>query len=334
MCDGLRVRGLHVSYGPVRAVSALDLDVARGEIVAVLGRSGSGKSSLLRAVAGLVKPSAGTVSWDGADVTRRRTPKRDFGLLASAPSLFPKYDVAGNVAYGLGSWARGDRERRVAELLGRLGLAEFADARVDALTDEQGRRVALARSVAPRPRLLLLDEPLGGMGGRERANLGSELVALLRAEGVPALYVTHAVDEAFAVADRVLFLQDGCVVQSGTPRDLREHPASRTVAEHLGFAPFLAGSADGETVTTALGTVPGPGLTGPVLVGLGPEGLRLAAAGQPLRVRSESARPGFVEVAVRLPDGQTGYLRVPAKQGRPEVGVMLDAAGCVVVPAE
>lgn len=332
MADGLRIRGLDVRYDRVEAVSGLDLTVAPGEIVAVLGRSGSGKSSLLRAIAGTVVPAAGTIEFDGDDVLAVKPHKRDFGLMLSGPNLFPRYNVAKNVEYGLGKWPRRDRARRVAEVLGRLGLSDLADLPVTGLSEGQGQRVALARSLAPRPRLLLLDEPLGGVEGAERTELVSELVRLIRDEDVTALYVTHAHDEALAIADHVGVLQAGELVQFGTPEQILRTPSSRAVAEFLGYGPFISGTVQGPDVVTALGAVPNPGLSGDVLVGLGREGLRVVESGRRLRVRSEQARMGYAEVAVRLPDSQTARLHIPEKTGLPEIAVAIDPADCVVVP--
>ncbi len=334
MGEGLRVRDLRVAYGAVRALKGVDVDVAPGEIVALVGRSGSGKSSLLRAVGGTVTPTGGSVAWDGIDVTRRKPHKRDFGLIVTAPTLFDRYTVSGNVSYGLRSWSRYARNRRVLESLGRFGVAHLRDARVQDLTSGQARRVSLARSLAPSPRLMLLDEPFGAMAGQERAELSALLIAVLREEGIAAIYVTHAVDEAVGSTDRILVLDSGRVAQDGLPPVVRHRPATRSVAEHFGFAPFLVGNVERGTVVTELGVVPSQGRAGQVQVGVGPTGLAVDPRGVKVAVRSERMMAGFVEITVRLPSGKTAHVRTDEKHGAQTIGVALNSDDCVVLPVE
>lgn len=333
MAAGVSIRQLEVRYDQVVAVDGLDLDVSPGEIVAVLGRSGSGKSSLLRAIAGLVDPSAGSVTVDDVEVTTVKSHKRPHGLMLSAANLFPRYDVSGNIEYGLGKLPRRQRQRRVGELLDRFGLAGVANAKIEDLSEGQSQRVAVARTLAPRPQVLLLDEPLGGVEGDDRADLVNEITRYVRDESASALWVTHMVEEAFSFADRVVILDRGHVVQLGEPEQVRFLPRNRLVAEYLGFGPFLEAESDGQVATTALGAIPARGLTGSVLVGLSSEGLRLDPAGISVRVRSVRARPGFVEISVRLPDGQAAVIRTVRAVDDPDVAVALDAAGCVIVPS-
>lgn len=332
MGEGLRVVGLSVAYGAVRALSDVDLDVAPGEIVAVVGRSGSGKTSLLRAVAGMVTPTAGTVAFGGAEITRSKPHKREFGFVVTAPHLFDRYTVGGNVSYGLGSWPRADRQGRVREVLDLFDVADLADRHVSDLTNAQARRVSLARSLAPRPRLMLLDEPFGEMDRRDRAELSQQMIDTLRDEGIPTLYVTHSIDEAFDAADRLVVLDGGLVAQDGPVPLVRHRPATRTVAEHMGFGPFLAGHARDGVVTTVLGSVPSQGRTGDVLVGIGIGGLRPDPVGVEVLVSGQRVMSGFVDVVVQLPDGQTAHVRAGDTSGVHEVAVALDPQGCVVLP--
>ncbi len=176
MSTGLQVRDLVVRFGSTLAVDHVDVDLAKGEVLALLGPSGSGKSSLLRGIAGLEPLAAGSVAWDGIDVTREPVHRRGFGVMFQDGQLFPHRDVAGNVGYGIEHLPRAERAARIRELLELVGLAGFESRPVTSLSGGQAQRVALARSLAPRPRLLLLDEPLSAL---DRA-LRERLVALLR----------------------------------------------------------------------------------------------------------------------------------------------------------
>ena len=211
MSGGLAVRGVEVTLGGHRVLGGVDLDVAPGEAVALLGPSGVGKSTLLRVVAGLVTPDAGAVTWDGVDLLGVPAHRRGIGLVFQDAVLFPHRDVAGNVGYGLEAAGASSAERReeVSRLLGLVDLAGFEDRAVDTLSGGQAQRVALARALAPRPRLLLLDEPFGALDRDLRERLGAEVRDLLRAQGIPALHVTHDEAEAALVADRVVALVRG-----------------------------------------------------------------------------------------------------------------------------
>lgn len=203
-CDaGLRVRGLTVSYDGSDILRDVDLAVAPGEIVALLGPSGSGKSSLLRCIAGVQQPASGTIAWDGMDITSTPAHRRRIGLVFQDPLLFPHRDVGANIGFGLASQGR---QERIAELLELVGLAGFERRDVATLSGGEAQRVALARALAPRPRLLLLDEPFGALDRDLRDRLAVDVRALLRAEGTPAIHVTHDREEARLVADRVVQL--------------------------------------------------------------------------------------------------------------------------------
>jgi thiamine transport system ATP-binding protein len=207
--SGLSVRGLCVDLGGVRVLDGVDLDVGAHEVVALLGPSGAGKSTLLRAVAGLVEPASGTVAWDGDDLGDVPPHLRRIGLVFQDAVLFPHLTVAGNIGYGLPSVAASRRVARVEELLALVDLAGYDDRRVDTLSGGQAQRVALARALAPRPRLLLLDEPFGALDRELRERLADDVRAVLSASDTPALHVTHDEDEALRVGDRVLRLQPG-----------------------------------------------------------------------------------------------------------------------------
>jgi thiamine transport system ATP-binding protein len=232
----LALRGVAIARGGVTVCAHVDLDVGADEIVAMLGPSGSGKSSVLRAIAGLEPLAAGSLTFAGVSLADVPTHRRDFGVMFQDLALFPHLDVAGNVEYPLrrrGVW-RADRRRRSNELLDALGLDGLAGRRIDELSGGERQRVALARALATDPRLLLLDEPLGALDRQLRERLVDDLRSVLRATGTPALVVTHDHDEAFALADRVVLLRDGRTVQSGTPTEVWAAPVDEWVAAFVG----------------------------------------------------------------------------------------------------
>jgi thiamine transport system ATP-binding protein len=239
---GLEVEGLVVRYGATTAVAGVDLAVAPGEVVALLGPSGCGKSTLLRAVAGLEGPTAGTVRWDGAEVTRLPPDRRGFGLMFQDHALFPHRTVGQNVAFGLrmAGRSRGEQAAGVAAALARVGLAGFADRTVDTLSGGEAQRVALARALAPEPRLLMLDEPLGSLDRVLRDDLAAELRTVLGELGLAAVHVTHDQEEAYAVADRIVVMRAGTVVRDGPAAAVWGDPGSAFVARFLGHANVLA----------------------------------------------------------------------------------------------
>ena len=232
---GLSVRGLAVTYGDLHAVDGVDLEVAAGEVVALLGASGSGKSSLLRAVAGLEDVAAGEVAWDGRSMVRVPVHKRGFGLMFQDGQLFEHRDVGSNIAYGLTGLPRAQRGERVREMLELVGLPGFERRRVTTLSGGQAQRVALARALAPAPRLLLLDEPLSALDRALREQLAADVRTILRRGGTTALYVTHDQDEAMTVADRVGVMEAGRLLRLDTPQRLWADPGSSKVARFLGF---------------------------------------------------------------------------------------------------
>ena len=232
---GLSVRGLAVTYGDLHAVDGVDLDVAAGEVVALLGASGCGKSSLLRAVAGLEDVAGGEVAWDERSMVRVPVHKRGFGLMFQDGQLFEHRDVGGNIAYGLNGLPRAQRGERVREMLELVGLPGFERRRVTTLSGGQAQRVALARALAPVPRLLLLDEPLSALDRALREQLATDVRAILRQGGTTALYVTHDQDEAMTVADRVGVMEAGRLLRLDTPQRLWADPGSSKVARFLGF---------------------------------------------------------------------------------------------------
>ncbi|MDQ3627477.1 MAG: ABC transporter ATP-binding protein [Actinomycetota bacterium] len=238
---GLGVRDLSVAFGQTRAVDQVSLDVAPGEVVSLLGPSGCGKSSLLRAVAGLEPTRTGAVAWDGEDLAAVPVHRRGFGLMFQDGQLFGHRDVAGNVEFGLrmAGMAKPERRRRVSELLDLVGLAGQGRRPVATMSGGEQQRVALARALAPRPRLLLLDEPLSSLDRALRERLTGDLHEILRHTGTTALYVTHDHDEAFTIADRVAVMAAGRLLQVAAPRQIWQRPADQSVARFLGYRWFV-----------------------------------------------------------------------------------------------
>ena len=201
---------ISVSFGERRILDGVDLSVGDGEIVALLGPSGSGKSTLLRVIAGLLRAESGTVSWDDEDLTRLPPHKRQIGLVFQDEQLFPHLDVAGNIGFGprMAGWPRQRIAERTDELLDIVRLRGFGNRSIHELSGGEAKRVALARALAPSPRVLLLDEPLTGLDRELHDQLVVELAEIIRSVGTTAIHVTHDLEEASAMADRVLTMTD------------------------------------------------------------------------------------------------------------------------------
>jgi ABC-type sulfate/molybdate transport systems ATPase subunit len=227
----LEIAGLDKRFGAVPALVGLDLRVEAGEFLALLGGSGSGKSTLLRLIAGFEAPDAGSIHLGGQDLTAMPPHARPLNMMFQSYALFPHLSVGNNVAYGLRreGTPRAERDRRVEEALAMVGMGEFAGRMPHRLSGGQRQRVALARALVKRPRLLLLDEPLGALDANLRERTGFELRALQRRTGASFIMVTHDQQEALALADRVAVLEQGRLVQAGPPRacmSARPHASS------------------------------------------------------------------------------------------------------------
>ena len=231
----LDVRDVRVTYprkgGDFEAVRGVSFTLDDGEILALLGASGSGKSSLLRGIAGLETVSAGSVRVNGREMVGVPVHQRGIGLVFQDGQLFPHRNVGRNIAYGIEKlMSRTDVDRRVSELLELIGMSGFAERGVATLSGGQAQRVALARSLASRPEILLLDEPLSALDRALRESLSGELRDIIKEAEIASVYVTHDHEEAFTVADRVAVMVDGLITQIGTREDLLERPASPEVA--------------------------------------------------------------------------------------------------------
>ncbi|MFF3325153.1 ABC transporter ATP-binding protein [Streptomyces sp. NPDC002889] len=291
----LRIESVSKAYGPGATVlDGLDLTVPGGALAAVLGPSGCGKTTLLRIIAGFLQADAGTVTLGGRTLSgpgvHLPPERRRIGIVPQEGALFPHLSVARNVAFGLSGVDRAERRGRSEEMLELVGLAGYGDRMPHELSGGQQQRIALARALAPRPGLVLLDEPFNALDSALRSGVRADVRAALRATGATALLVTHDQQEALSTADLVAVVRGGAIAQCGSPQEVYQRPADPWVAGFVGDAVLLPGTdgtdADGNgTVATALGPVPlattaGRGPAGPRegTVLLRPEQLELTAA--------------------------------------------------------
>jgi len=271
----VRLRAVTKTFGGRRALDDVTLDVRAGEFFSLLGPSGCGKTSLLRLLAGFDVPDAGTIELAGRDMRGVPPHRRDVNLIFQNYALFPHLDAGSNVAFGLRLQGADDISGRVARALAQVGLGGYERRSTTTLSGGEQQRVAIARALVTRPRVLLLDEPLGALDLPLRRGLQEELRRLQRELRMTFVYVTHDQDEALALSDRVAVLRDGRVEQVGTPREIYEHPATRFVAGFVGAANFLDGTGDGLVVRTEDGLVVPSPVRGPVTLLVRPEKLRL-----------------------------------------------------------
>ncbi|MCP3890574.1 MAG: ABC transporter ATP-binding protein [Desulfobulbaceae bacterium] len=242
----LEVSQLSNSYAGKPLLQNVSFSLKKGDILCLLGRSGSGKTTLLRLIAGLEQGQSGTISFDGNDIYATPPHKRGFGMMFQEYALFPHKNVAENIAFGLEMKKLPAEQKRaqVKKMLDLVGLSGFGTRRIDELSGGEQQRVALARSLAPEPRLLLLDEPLGSLDRTLRDRLTMEIRQILKSIGVTAVFVTHDQVEAFSVADKIAVLQSGKLGQFDSPEQLYRYPANREIAKFLGFSNLLDGTLD------------------------------------------------------------------------------------------
>lgn len=283
---GLQLVNVHKSFGNTVALKEVSLEVAQGELVAILGPSGSGKSTLLMVSAGLETPDSGDVRWDGRSLLAVPSHQRGFGLMFQDFVLFPHMNVFDNVAFGLrmAEVEQSEISRRVSQALALVGMDGFEKRDVNTLSGGEQQRVALARSLVPEPRLLMLDEPLGSLDRNLRERLVGELREILQSLRQTAIYVTHDQQEAFTLADQVIIMNAGQIEQSGTPQDIYRRPDSLFVARFLGLDNIFPGEirfVEGNpTADTPIGQFPvNTGLQGPVKLLFRPDSVRIDGAG-------------------------------------------------------
>jgi iron(III) transport system ATP-binding protein len=267
------IKGLVKEYpaigraGVTRAVNEVSLAVEPGELFFLLGPSGCGKTTLLRMIAGFIEPTAGSIAFNGRDVTRTAPNKRNTGMVFQSYALWPHMTVAQNVAFGLGVRKVGaaEKSRRVAEALAQVQMTGYEGRRPTQLSGGQQQRVALARALVVRPDVLLLDEPLSNLDAKLRLELRSQIRQVCKDSGLTTVYVTHDQKEALSMADRVAIMRDGVVRQTGTPRELYRRPRSRFVAEFLGEADFLEATVAGQEGGTVRLDTPAGRLTAAIV---------------------------------------------------------------------
>lgn len=250
MIPQLILDSLNLTYpkGRLPALRDFSLQLGEGEILSLVGKSGSGKSTLLRLIAGLNRPCSGSISMSGQVLTDARTfvrpEQRKIGMVSQGADLFPHLSVGRNIAYGLRGWGRQKRQQRVEQLLEHVDLPDFARRMPNELSGGEAQRIALARALAPRPRLLLLDEPFSNLDTELREHLRILTVDLLRMQNTSAIFVTHHGEDALSVGERVAVIEEGLLVQLGSPREIWESPASLSVASLFGTINALPGSHD------------------------------------------------------------------------------------------
>ena len=328
---GLKVNNIHKAFGEIQALAGISFEVAHGEVLAVLGPSGCGKSTLLSIIAGLEVPDEGQVSWDGRDLAGVPPHKRGFGLMFQDYALFPHKNVFENIAFGLqmNSLAKEQVTIQVKKALELVGLPGFGKRDVNSISGGEQQRVALARSLAPQPKLMMLDEPLGSLDRGLRERLLDDLRIILRDTGQTTLYVTHDQEEAFALADLVVVVDAGQVAQIGTPQEVYTHPKSVFVASFIGLTNIFPGqvvpSKTGKVVETPVGKISiFEQMSGPVHVLLRPDGAVLGGEGFQLRgnVKSMAFRGGSTRATIDV-NGNELTFEFSSNIELPQVGELI-----------
>ena len=343
-------RGISRYFGDKAALSNIDLRIEAGEFLVLLGPSGGGKTTLLNIIGGFLEPSSGRVLIDGVDVTDVPPARRPTTTVFQDYALFPHMSIAGNVGFGLKmrGVAKRERVRRVADALDMVGLGDTGARRVHELSGGQRQRVALARSLVVEPAVLLLDEPLGALDMKLRRQMQEELKAIQKRVGTTFVHVTHDQDEAMAIADTVVVMNDAVIEDNGPPERVYLRPASRFTAGFMGDSNLLEGEvleADGDnlTVRTALGPhrLPGAAAAGDrVTLCIRPEHLRLDASGDVRLGRASIESLGFFgthhQCLARLVGLDTPFkVRLPQRLDADATGrtleLSVDAADVVVL---
>lgn len=316
----LTLSGIGRQFGMVRALNHISLDVQPGEIICLVGHSGCGKTSLLRIIAGIDAPDEGQLVMGGQVLVGPSVfvepEKRNIGVVFQDYALFPHLTVRENVMFGLRRLHKEHAKARVDELLALVGLTGMADRYPHMLSGGEQQRVALIRALAPKPDLLLMDEPFSNLDRGLRARVRSETMALLRALGTPVIIVTHEAEEALSTGDRVVLMRSGEIVQQGSARDLHDRPTSRYAADFFCDFNALDGTVRGNVIETELGAfdVPlGLALTGEVVVYIRPRDITIASDGAAHSLRGHIKTRVYLgeteELLVHL-EGHEQHLRI------------------------
>ncbi len=314
----LRLGGVGKAFGPVRAVYGVTLEVAAGELMAVLGPSGCGKTTLLRLIAGFERPDAGTISVGGTELAGPAVfvgpDKRRVGIVFQDYALFPHLSVLANVAFGLSRHSDEERASVTRRTLELVGLQHKEACHPHELSGGERQRVALARALAPGPQLVLLDEPFSSLDASLRGDLRREVELILRDAGATALLVTHDQEEALSVADRVAVMREGEIVQVGAPQEVYGRPANRWAAGFLGEVNILSGVGRGSGVETELGVFDvGAPIAGTAHVAVRPEQLLLRSdADGNAEVVAREFRGHDVLYRLRHEGGRTVLVQLPS----------------------
>jgi spermidine/putrescine transport system ATP-binding protein len=331
---GPAVEAQHVvkrfGQGPseVRALDDVSVTVARGEFFTLLGPSGCGKTTLLRCIAGFETPTEGRILLSGQDITHEPPNRRRVNTVFQSYALFPHLTVAQNVSFGLEMMGkpRAEVTRTTEEMLALVKLDHLAARRPDALSGGQQQRVALARALAPRPEVLLLDEPLSALDLKLRKEMQSELKRLQHETGITFVFVTHDQEEALTMSDRIGVMSAGKLLQVGPPREIYNRPLNRFVADFIGETNFLPARAQGGVLRLASGELLGEGSgQGPVTVAIRPEQLRLTSPEEPGAIAAQ------VEGATYL--GTDSHLHLRLSDGTPVVArIQSNPSGDTALP--
>lgn len=341
----LEIEGVRQNFGATLALDDISLTVAAGQIVCLLGHSGCGKTTMLRIVAGVERPAAGTIWLAGRLVNGRGVfvppEDRGVGLMFQDYALFPHLTIADNVMFGLAGMPATEARRIAREGLERVGLARYGEDYPHMLSGGEQQRVALARALAPKPAILLMDEPFSNLDQRTRETVREETMTLLRQSGATALVVTHDPQEAMTIADRIVLMRSGRIVQAGTPEQMYHKPDTLFAARYFCDVNEIEGTAKDNRVTTALGTfeISNTVPDGPCHVCIRPHAIALLIAGAAQIDCTVTSRRflGETEQVTMTADGLDGPLhaRLPAGYAPAPgelAGMRIDPAGILAFP--